>query len=352
MSTLFFPHPAVPPCSLPHGPLGRTGPRSRVLPVFLPYQGCPGRCLFCAQHLQTGRGPADLEHVLAGTVETLAALERSGGRAEVGFFGGTFTLLPGSWPERFLSAAAPFRERGVVTGLRCSTRPDAVDPERLAGLKGLGLTTVELGVQSFEDAALAASGRGYGRDQALAGCAAVRGAGLDLVVQLMPGLPGGDPGHLDRDAEAALGCAPGAVRLYPCLVLEGTALAGMWRAGAYRPWGLPETVERLARAVARFWSRGVAVIRTGLAPEPGLDREVLAGPGHPALGQMVRSRTLFESVRARIPAGTRVRSLAAPAAAQGEFWGHRGDLRGEWAALGLTPERVRFEDRPDFGLEI
>jgi histone acetyltransferase (RNA polymerase elongator complex component) len=268
---------------------------------------------------------------------------------ELGFFGGTFTGLPGDWPERFLALAAEFRDRGVVGRVRCSTRPDAADPDRLARLAGLGLDMVELGVQSFDDAVLAASGRGYTGADALAACAAVREAGMDLGVQLLPGLPGEQRGVFERDVAVTAGLRPQAVRIYPCLVLDGTPLAGMLRAGTYRPWTLARTVWAVGAALVRLWAAAVPVIRIGLAPEPGM--QVLAGPVHPALGQLCRSEALYAFVRGRIgllgwpPAG-----LLVPRRWMSEFRGHGSGLVPRYARLGLAPDRVRTWDRELFVL--
>lgn len=325
--------------------------RLRLRPVFLPFAGCPHRCLFCDQKAQTGVAPAPLEEVHAALERDLAlALERGDAGLGLGFFGGTFTALPGDWPERFLDLAARFRAAGLVGHVRCSTRPDALAAGRLAGLKARGLDLVELGVQSFDPAALAASGRGYGGETARAGCAAVRAAGLGLGVQLLAGLPGDRPGVFRRDVEIAARLRPDCVRLYPCLVLAGTALAEAWRRGEYAPWSLGRARAELPFALARLWRAGVPVIRLGLAEAPGL--EVLAGPRGPALGQEMRSLALLDLLRDRIARlGRRPARLELPARWQGEFWGQQGGLARAYARLGLTRAQVRPSPDGFFRLE-
>lgn len=324
--------------------------RARILPVFLPFLGCPGRCVYCAQPAATGTAPASLAEHLHALEATLDQARRSGAQPlELGFYGGTFTALPEPWPQRFLAVAARHRASGLVTRVRCSTRPDAVDPGLLARLGGpgtQGLDLIELGVQTFHGPALEASGRGYGPGEAHAACRAVRRAGLALGVQLLPGLPGHDPAHLEADVRAALEHEPEAVRLYPCVVLRGTPLAGALARGDYAPWPLEATVDALADALLALWARGVPAIRTGLAPEAGLGAHILAGPWHPALGQLARSLALFRHIRARAQALDRPpRTLVAPRRWRSDITGHQGALRPRYAALGLT---LAFEDRPDF----
>lgn len=334
-------------------------PRPPVFPVFLPQAGCPGRCLYCNQPAQTGQAllsatDAPLSDVLARARADVLARPEAAGLVELAFYGGTFTALPAPWPERFLDLAAELRALGRVCRVRCSTRPDAVTPALLADLRARGLDLVELGVQSFQDAALAASRRGYDGATALGACRMVAEAGFSLGVQLLPGLPGmsGPEGVEDfaRDVAAVAGLAPGGtpelVRLYPCLVLEGTGLAELWRAGAYAPWELPATVDALARALLSLWGAGVPAARVGLVEQAGL--RILAGPRHPALGQMARARALFLHVSgllATLP--TPASTLYVPPRWQGEVLGQGNELAKDYAGLGL---KVELWAEAEFGL--
>jgi histone acetyltransferase (RNA polymerase elongator complex component) len=385
-----FPHPEPP-----------RGRRARILPLFLPFAGCPQRCLFCNQPAQTGAAPQPLEATHARLAALLEALPvprteavrvvakgnaRPGGKAgaafpaplppnpaptldpaaqepaspdpllqsprapELAFYGGTFTALPAPWPQRFLELAQPYLLAGRLARVRCSTRPDAVSAPLLAELKGLGLSLVELGVQSFDASALAASRRGYDGATALRGCAAVRAAGLSLGVQLMPGLPGQSAEAFDADVAQTAELAPELARLYPCLVLAGTELADRWRAGAYAPWTLDAAVDALARALLRLWDAGVPAARLGLAEQEGLS--VLAGPRHPALGQLARSRALLLYVGRQVEAlrergGPPPAVLLLPRRLQGEALGQRNALARDYAALGLG---VRLWDEADLAL--
>lgn len=337
---LIFSHPEPAPESV------------RVWPVFLPFAGCPHRCLFCAQDRQTGRDDAALAPIAAELEGDLdAALAAGRGPYELAFYGGTFTALPDAWVGTFLALAARFRERGLITRVRCSTRPDCVAPDVLARCRERGLDLVELGIQSFDDKALAASGRGYDGAAARQGCERVLESGLALGVQLLPGLPGDRPGVFRSDAAVAAAYRPETARLYPCLVIEGTALAKAWRRGEYAPWTRERAMTELAEALPVFWAHGVRVIRLGLAPEGTLEQAILAGPWHPALGQSARALALFGLIRDKVgELGRRPASLVAPRRYQGEFFGHGNELVPAYADLGLDRRAVRFADTAHFSL--
>lgn len=343
----------------PDGPSGRIFrhpepvlTRTKIWPVFLTFKGCPGRCVFCAQHLQSGTPPAPLGQTLEAMDAGLTAAARAGrGPYELAFYGGVFTALPAPWPERFLAVARRQARAGVVSRVRCSTRPDACDPALLARLADLGLSLVEIGGQTFDDAVLTAAGRGH--DAAAIGQAArrVAEAGLGLGLQLLPGLPGHSPDHFARDVAATCALAPEIVRIHPCLVVAGTPLAARHEAGDYRPWSLETTLNALAGAMLPLWRAGIRVARLGLAPEPGLEAAILAGPRHPALGARVRARALFALVAAEAAAlGAPLAGLDAPRRFAGELFGHAGELIPAYAGLGLARQAVRFVDGEDFFL--
>ena len=350
---------------------GKTRVRTPVVPVFLPFRGCPVRCVFCAQDVQTGLADANplpgtaaqaVPQVSTGIAQVLNEARQNlwhrhdAGHppAELAFYGGTFTALPESELAACLDLAREALEQGWISSFRCSTRPDRVDAPTLLRLRSAGCGVVELGVQSFNDSALAASRRGYTGATALAACATVRAAGLKLGVQLLPGMPGHNPQHFAHDVPTALAAGAHMLRFYPCLVLEGTGLAAMWREGSYKPWPLEATLDALAQGWLAAIRAGVPVIRMGLAPEPGLAQAILAGPVDGELGGRVKGRALLLAVREALQApDLRLKSLPEsgfalrlPRAMQGFFWGAGGELRPAWAALGLRAVSFEEESKP------
>lgn len=322
----------------------RSGRGGKVWPVFLPYAGCVRRCLYCNQERQTGTPVRDLDAVFVAMQQAMRAAPPAAVWDSLALYGGSFTALPEAWIWRFLEAAAVWKAQGRIRQVRCSTRPDAVDAAGLARWKALGLDVVELGVQSFQDDALAASGRSYTGEVARRACDLVRAAGLGLGVQLMPGLPGQRPGEAGQDVAQALALRPEGIRLYPCLVLEGTGLAVRWRQGLHRPRSLEAMAWTLGRAVLRCWEAGVPVWRIGMLEQPGLAQHILAGPRHPALGTMARSRAIFLWMRRHIQRGRGAIRLILPRRVSGEIWGVAGELRPHYARLGVHHQNMSWHE--------
>ncbi|HSL40585.1 MAG TPA: radical SAM protein, partial [Desulforhopalus sp.] len=160
-----------------------------VIPIFIPHRGCPHACLFCNQEKIAG-GDSTHEGGVAATIDHWLARSREGQVAQVAFYGGSFTCLPRARQEELLAAVQPALRTGRVASIRLSTRPDCLDPELCRWLAGQGVRVVELGVQSLSDPVLDAAGRGHSAEQSCAAVALLRDAGLEVGLQLMPGLPG------------------------------------------------------------------------------------------------------------------------------------------------------------------
>ncbi len=223
--------------------------------------------------------------------ETAISTLSDGATAQIAFFGGSFTAIPREDMVRLLKAAVPYVKSGDFSGVRVSTRPDAIDREVLELLKTHGVTAVELGAQSMDDAVLRACRRGHTAKQVTEAAGLVREAGLSLGLQMMTGLPGDtDEGAL-HTARALAALRPDEVRVYPTLVIEGSPLADEYRAGTYVPQTLDKAVALCVRLLTFFEEeRGIPVIRLGLHAEEDMMRHCIAGPWHPAFRELCESR--------------------------------------------------------------
>ncbi len=321
-----------------------------IIPVFYPFSGCKKRCIFCAQPLQTGVGVISESKVVRHLEATLPAVASR--PVEVAFYGGSFTLWPRAAQQACFERVSAAYAGQVAWRVRCSTRPasfgpgeeDPLEEDWLVFLRGLGLHLVEVGVQSFDDTALEHACRSYSGAAARQGCATVKRAGLRLGVQLMPGMPGVTPETFLRDVRQAIALKADCLRFYPCLVLEGTELAALWRRGEYTPWDLETTVRVLGEGLALCWQAGIPVIRIGLAPGPEMQAAVLAGPWHASLGNLVQSEALGLSVE-RCAQGRKIAALHLPRRCQGFTGGKHGRFRERLQGLGISMDAVFWHNQ-------
>lgn len=324
--------------------------QNRIWPVFLPHQGCPNRCIYCAQVLQTNTKIRSLEEYYRDLRNQLeSALSNRHYPLELAFYGSTFTGLPGKWPYRFLELVQEFKEKGFVTRVRCSTRPDFLSPDLLRDFKKFGLDLVEIGIQSFSREVLQVSQRGYSSDVAQESCYFVKQSGMQLGIQLLPGLPRYTSKTWFQDLNKTINQAPSLVRIYPCLTIRGTKLAKLWEQSRYSPWSIQETCSLLARGVLRLWKNNIKVHRIGLPQEKEMINNLRAGPWHPALGAIIQSRILYYLIRTYklFLDNSRV-WLYCPKRYQGLIWGHKGMNKPGLEKIGITPENVTFWEKDYF----
>ena len=285
-------------------PGSHTPLRPFIIPIFIPLSGCRHRCSFCNQAAITGVSPHRLSAAtVEETVRTWLPRVRDPKRpVEIAFYGGNFLGLPTGRVQDLLAAAAGFVRRGEAGGIRFSTRPDTISPGTLDAIRDFPVTAIELGLQSMDDRVLACNRRGHTAACTAAAAHRIKSAGYALGLQMMTGLPGDTLQGAEQTAEAMIRLAPDTVRIYPTVVLDSSPLARQFLRGDFVPMGLAETVTLVSRLLLRFISSEIPVIRMGLQAEETLSSAdtVLAGPYHPALGELVYSRVFLELAAAAL----------------------------------------------------
>ncbi|WP_446008796.1 elongator complex protein 3 [Candidatus Electrothrix sp.] len=270
-----------------------------VIPIFIPHEGCPHCCVFCNQRRISGVTEKQVSGAdVQDTVQTW--LERKGPKkrkVQVAFYGGSFTGLPQTRQQELLGAVAPFLEQGRVHSLRLSTRPDYIDQQRVALLRQYQVSTVELGVQSMNDQVLDLARRGHTAADVERAIPLLRQASMEIGVQLLLGLPADTRTSLRRTVERVIVLQPDFVRIYPLLVVRNSELADQYSRGEYTPLSLDKAVVLAAWMKARFDRAGIRVVRMGLQAGPELESSLLAGPWHPAFGELVASRLMLRKTR-------------------------------------------------------
>ena len=183
---------------------------------------------------------------------------------------------------------APHRNVGLVI----ETRPDWVTPAEIRHLRQLGVTKVQLGVQSLDDRILALNQRGHDVAAVRRAVALLRAAGFKLHLHWMPNLFGATP-ESDREDFARLwadpALRPDELKIYPCSIIEGTELYRLWQAGEYRPYTDDELIDLVADCKATIppYCRVNRVFRDIPADDIVAGREKLqpAPTGAPAHGR-------------------------------------------------------------------
>ncbi|MCQ2449840.1 MAG: radical SAM protein [Clostridia bacterium] len=259
--------------------------RHANIALFVPHIGCKLRCSFCDQNAITGQQTLPQPQDVISAVETAMRSPKYDPKTtEIAFFGGSFTAIDPEYRRSLLQAAEPFVKRGDVCGIRISTRPDAINEEILSECKHYGVTAIELGAQSMDDAVLSLNQRGHSVQDVRRACELIRAEGFELGLQMMTGLYGDTDETALETAEQIIRLSPDTVRIYPTIVLQGTYLAKLVQQGVYRPQTVGEAVSLCAKLLERFFEADIPVIRLGLH---SIDTDrYIAGPWHPAFSEL------------------------------------------------------------------
>lgn len=272
------------------------GIKHYIIPVFIPHYGCTHQCIFCNQQKITGAAtPVDAGYVQQ-TIDMHVERITEPRYIEVAFYGGSFTALPINEQRQLLLPAYQAWQDGKVNGIRLSTRPDCISEEIIDNLLAYQVTVVELGVQSLDEQVLAKAQRGHTVDDVASAVHLLRGRQIPFGIQIMPGLPGEDQLSLLVTANRAVALKPHFARLYPTIVIDKTELATQYRQGQYQPLTLEKAIQHTAFLKLFFEQHSIPVIRTGLQATEELDKgtTVLAGPYHPAFGELVDGYLFYQ----------------------------------------------------------
>lgn len=272
--------------------------KTSIIPIFIPHYGCPYRCIFCNQWRITGHRELPVVTEIADQIMTYQASATTGRHWELAYYGGSFTALPMDLQKNFLEPAYAALQAGRLDAIRLSTRPDCITIPILEQLRRYGVTIVELGVQSMDDAVLAVAKRGHVAAQVYEAVTLLRQYGFTVGLQLMPGLPGEDMSSLWRTTIAIGRLQPDFTRIYPVVVIDDTELAELYQNGGYTPLTIAEGVRRATVMKQYFLYRNIPVIRTGLQATAELDEgaHILGGAYHPAMGEMVDTRRYAKQI--------------------------------------------------------
>ena len=258
--------------------------RKYNLPVFIPHLGCPYDCAFCNQKKITGaKSDVTPENVEKTIAEFLSTTEENS-KIEIAFFGGSFTGIDINLQEEFLKTANKFRDR--ICGIRLSTRPDYITEEILDLLLKYGVTEVELGAQSSDDEVLRINRRGHTFSDTVKSAKMIKARGLGLGLQMMVGMAGSNKEKDIKTAKDIIALCPDSTRIYPTLVLSGTALEKM----DFEPYSLEIAAEIASEIIELFREKNIKILRIGLHESEELrSGSVIKGPYHPAFGEIAES---------------------------------------------------------------
>jgi len=244
-----------------------------------PY-ACPGKCLFCPQQPQIPKSylknePAVQRAVLAGfdpakqiksRLESLKMTGHPTDKIELRIIGGTWSYYPSAYQRHFvkrcfdecngkaaknLGLAHKKNENAKhrVVGLAIETRPDYINEKEIKRLRELGVTRVELGVQSIYEDVLKKNKRGHSVSDTIKATKLLKDAGFKVAYQIMPNLLGSDFAKdlkMFKELFSNPCFKPDLLKIYPLALVKEAPLYRLYLKKKFKPYSENKIIKLLA----------------------------------------------------------------------------------------------------------
>lgn len=267
------------------------------LAVFTRPFPCPGQCIYCPSEEGIPKSYIHNEPAVMRAIDNqydpykqvearLRHYKDMGhptSKVELIIMGGTFSYLPKRYQRWFIKrcfeALNGEKARSLeeaqrrneesdnrCVGLTVETRPDLINDEELKRLRKLGVTRVEVGVQSLYDDVLVLNRRGHGTEEVREATKLLKNAGFKVTYHMMLNLLGSDKERDYEQFEILFNdptYRPDQLKIYPCVVTPYSALYEVWKKGEYTPYTDEELMDLLARikTIVPIYVRIIRVIR-------------------------------------------------------------------------------------------
>jgi len=255
---------------------------------------CPGNCLYCPTQKSIPKSylnnePAILRAIRHNydpslqTKERIKVLNLNGhptDKLEIIIIGGTFSFFKRQYQTNFikkifdtcnnkksknLEQAQKLNEKSQnrIIGLTIETRPDFINPKEIKHLRKLGVTRIELGVQSIYDNILKLNNRGHLIDTTIKATKLLKDAGFKICYHMMPNLYGSDPKkdiQMFKELFTNQNFQPDMLKIYPCMVLKESELYKIYQQKLYKPYDY-KTLTKILKTILQIIPSYVRVQR-------------------------------------------------------------------------------------------
>ncbi len=242
---------------------------------------CPGKCIYCPDEKASPKSylkdePAAMRawmsnyHPAKQTTKRIEALEKTGHpteKIELRIVGGTWSFYPKKYRRWFVkncfdacnkkksktlkeSQRKNEKAKHRIVCLSIETRPDFITKEEIKEMRALGVTMVELGVQSVDNNVLSFIKRGHTTESTIRATKLLKDAGFKICYQVMLNLPKSTPQKDIKTFKELFQNSdyqPDFLKIYPCLVIANTELFSLFKKGKYTPFSEKQLVKIIAK---------------------------------------------------------------------------------------------------------
>lgn len=249
--------------------------------MLKPHPCAHGKCVYCpgqpnVPESYTAKSPVvlramdcgyDPERQVRARLKIMGLMGHALDKIELILMGGTFSAYPADYQESFVKGCfdglngvvAPNLEQAKETnekaqhrcvGLCLETRPDWCSRDDINRFLKFGATRVEIGVQVPNDESYKNTNRGHTVQDVIDATKRLKNAALKTGYHMMIGLPGSTPESDIQNIGMVFDnpyFRPDQIKLYPCVVVEGTELEKQFKAGTFVPYDTETIIETLIK---------------------------------------------------------------------------------------------------------
>jgi elongator complex protein 3 len=257
--------------------------------VLTKYFPCPGKCIYCPSEKGIPKSYLKKEPAVQRAIlnnfnpylqvqNRLESLEKIGhpvDKVELRIIGGTWSYYPKKYQTHFITSCfaacnnkinksrnkakqrikSLAKEQKInetarhrLVGITIETRPDFINKKEIRRMRRLGVTRVELGVQSIDDNVLKLNKRGHSVEATIKATKLLKDAGFKVSFQMMPNLFGSSfkkDVAMFKELFSNSNFQPDLLKIYPLALLKNTPLYKIYKKKNYKPYSKEKLIKLL-----------------------------------------------------------------------------------------------------------
>jgi oxygen-independent coproporphyrinogen-3 oxidase len=207
------------------------------LSLYVHWPFCVSKCPYCDfnSHVRALIDQEQWRDALLADLRHEAALLRGRTLTSIFFGGGTPSLMDPATVEAVIAAATELWNPADTIEVTLEANPNSVEADRFADLAAAGVNRLSLGLQSFDDAALAFLGRVHSAREGWRALEIAQKRFRRVSFDLIYALPGDTEASWSATLAQALSLGVSHLSLYQLTIEPGTRFASMVAKGAFQP---------------------------------------------------------------------------------------------------------------------
>ena len=249
----------------------REGGNNLALYVHWPF--CVSKCPYCDFNSHV-RDTVDQDAWRAALLTDLAheaALLPDRRLSSIFFGGGTPSLMEPATVEAVIAAAKTHWPATDDVEITLEANPNSAEAARFADLARAGVNRISLGLQSFDDAALAFLGRAHSADEGQRALAAAQSAVDRVSFDLIYALPGETEDRWAASLALALSLGTEHLSLYELTIEPGTRFASMVARREFEPLDAEMAARLFEHTQSRTAAAGIPAYEISNHARPGAE---------------------------------------------------------------------------------